>query len=221
MSSSSGKGLLTNVPRYAPWSGMFDFTSYPETGYFVSADWYFAGRGPQITTEIPWTWLSGPLRFRPDSPLNAAAVTTDGGGVALASDPVSIDEYGQWPFNHTTLSENLKDAVNLATWIVAYYADPRVRLAQVQLILNTRTEAEIRKILRREVGNRIHITNTPTGWPEGGVQLVIEGITHHSAVDVRTVTWSLSPVIGEDPDVAGPWFRLGVSQLGGGDVLPW
>jgi hypothetical protein len=221
MPSSAGKGLLRNVPRYAPWGALWDVSNPQGTAYFVSDDWYFSGRGPQFTTDIPWTWLSGPLRFRPDPPINAATVSTDGGSTALASDEASIDEYGQWPFTHSTNSADPKDAVNLADWIVEYYKDPRVRLAQVQLILNKRTLAECRKILRRDVGDRIHITGTPTGWPEGVTQLVIEGIAHRSAVDVRTVTWSLSPLIGESPDVAGPWFRLGVSQLGGTDVLPW
>ena len=220
MPSSSGKGLLRNVPRYAPWSALWSF-DHPPTAYFISDDWYFSGLGPQFTVEIPWTWLSGPLRFRPDPPLNAAAVTTSGGGTAYASDRDSIDQRGQRSFTHTTYSDNDKDAANLAAWIVEYYHNPRVRLAQSVLILNKRTPSECRKILRREIGDRIHITGTPVGWPEGATQLVIEGITHRSAVDVRTVTWSLSPLIGVNPDVAGPWFRLGVSQLGGDDVLPW
>jgi hypothetical protein len=51
--------------------------------------------------------------------------------------------------------------------------------------------------------------------------LVVEGITHRSAADLRVVTWSLAPVIGSEPDVVGPWFRLAVSELDGDDVLPW
>jgi hypothetical protein len=215
------KGLQRNVPRYAPWARLFDVTPYPYTSYDIASDWYFADLGPSGFVEIPWTWLSGPLRFRPDPPINSAAVTTDGGGTSYASDKDSIDEYGQWPFTHTTNSANDKDAANLAAWIVEYYKDPRVRLAQANLILNKRTPAECRRVLRQEIGNKIQISGTPTGWPEGAVNLLIEGITHRSAVDVRTVTWSLSPLIGSEPDAAGPWFRLNGSQLGGDDVLPW
>lgn len=219
--ASHGRGLKRNVPRYAPWASLFDFTTWPSTARAVAHDWYFAGRGPARSTDIPWGWLSGPLRFRPDSPLNAAQVTISGGSTAYADDDDSIDEYGQWGFTHTTYSANAKDAANLAAWIVAYYTDPRVRLAQAILVLNKRTDSEIRRILGREVGDRVSITGTPTGWPGGAIELVIEGINHSSAADLRVATWSLSPLIGENPDESGPWFRLGVSQLGGDDALPW
>ena len=212
---------MRNVPRYAPWGNLFDLNTWPSTSRDKAHDWYFAGRGPAPVTEIPWRWLSGPLRFRPDHPINAAKITTSGGVTARVSDSASIMEHGQWPADATTYSANDADAANLATWLVTYYTDPRVRLAQARLILNSRTPSEIRRILRREVGDRIRITGIPTGWPEGAVELVVEGITHRSAVDRREVAWSFSPLIGVDPDVAGPWFRLGVSQLGGDDVLPW
>lgn len=218
MASSNGRGLQRGVPRYAPWRNLFDI-EHPGMSRFIALDWYWAR--PAYVSEIPWTWLSGPLRFRPDPPLNAAAVSTSGGATSYATDQDSIDKRGQRSFTHTTYSDNEKDAANLAAFIVAYYRNPRVRLAQSVLILNKRTPGEIRLILDLEVGDRIRITDTPVGWPEGGVELVIEGITHRAAVDMRTVSWSLAPVIGASPDVSGPWFRLGDSMLGGDDALPW
>lgn len=216
----SGRGLLRAVPRIAPWQNLFalpDFTSYAQH-QTLAQDWYFAGRGPVTATEIPWTWISGPLRVRQDPPLNSAAVSVQGGSTSYSASTDSVDSYGQWPFSKTLTTATPSDAQNLADFVTGYYPDPRVRLPQLRLLLNRRTDTECWRILGREVGDRITITDTPTGWPAGATELVIEGIAHSSAVDVREVFWSTAPVIGEDADVTGPWFRLGVSTS---DVLPY
>lgn len=217
----SGQGLLRLVPQVAPWNNLFrlpDFTG-ERREMTLAEDWYFAGRGPVTPTEIPWTWISGPLRMRQDPPLNAASVTAS--GTAYSTDLTSISSYGQWPFSATLNTATEVDAQNLADWVVGYYPDPRTRLPTLRVILNSRTETECWTILGREVGDRITITNTPAGWPDGATELVIEGITHSSGVDVREVSWSTSPVIGAAADATGPWFRIGVSALGGTDALPF
>lgn len=221
MRDSGGRGLMRAVPNHAPWANLFVTPLTADTAQKTLAnDWYFAGRGPAPVTEISWRWLSHPLRFRPDPPLNTAQVSQFAGGRGYALDRASVRERGQSAFTHTTYAASAVDAANLATWIVTYYRNPRVRLSPV-LMLNGRTPSEIRLILRQQIGDRIRITDTPVGWPEGGIELVIEGYEHRAAKDVRTVRWSLAPVIGAEPDRAGPWFRTGVSQLGGIDALPF
>lgn len=218
----SGRGLQRAVPQMAPWERLFDLPSWTSDDQTrLAQDWYFAGLGPLTAVAIPWTWLSGPLRFRQDSPLNEAAVSRSGGATAYASDSTSIDTYGQWSFSATLTTPDATDAQNLADWTVDFYTDPRVRCPQLHLILSRRTPDECWTILEREVGDVITITGVPSGWPQGANTLVIEGIVHTSTSDARTVDWSTSPLIGSSPDVAGPWFRLDTSVLGGTDVLPY
>lgn len=219
----SGRGLMRGVPREWPWERLFDIPPWTgdETSTALAVDWYLAGRGAITPTRIPWTWLSGPIRFRQDSPLNAAAVSRSGGVTGYASDETSIDNYGQWPFTVTTESVDDLDAQHLADWVVAYYANPRIRCPQLTLNLRARTQTECWRVLDREIGDPITITGVPAGWPEGANTLVIEGISHAANSDMRTVTWSAAPVVGSSPDVTGPWFRLGVSAIGGSDALPF
>lgn len=219
----SGRGLQRAVPQIEPWVNLFALPAWTgdTADQELAVDWYFAGRGPVTPTAIPWTWLNGPLRFRQDSPLNQAAVTKSSGATAYADDATSIDTYGQWSFATSLLTDSAQDAQNLADQIVTYYTAPRVRCPQLNLTLNRRSQTECWTILEREVGDVITLTGVPAGWPEGANTFVIEGIAHFSTSEIRTVTWAAAPVIGASPDVTGPWFRLGVSTLGGTDVLPY
>lgn len=219
----SGRGLMRGVPQFAPWADVFalpDFTSWALQAD-IAQDWYFAGRGPQVPTEIPWRWIGGPLTRRQDPPQNAAAVTTADGGEAFATNQTSVDEYGQWPFQASLATATTYDPQNLADWVTAYHTDPRTRLPAIVLPFLKRTDEEVRLILGREVGHRITITGTPSMWPADATELVIEGIVHQSSADERSVTWCTTPVIGAAVGQTGPWFRVGVSRMGGSDVLPF
>ncbi len=219
----SGRGLQRAVPQIAPWANLFALPAWTAdtADHGLAADWYFAGRGPVTPVPFPWAWFNGPLRFRQDSPLNQAAVTKASGATVYAEDSTSIDTYGQWSFVASLLTDSAQDARNLASQIVTYYTDPRVRCPQLNLTLNRRSQTECWTILEREVGDVITLTGVPPGWPEGANTFVIEGIAHYSTSEIRSVTWAAAPVIGTSPDVTGPWFRLGVSALGGTDVLPY
>lgn len=216
-----GQGLPFPAPRMAPWSTMFALPPFTGDEAFIAlaADWYLAGLQPQDPVEIPWSWLSGPLRFRQDKPFTHAAVAKTGGGTAIAN--VVADE--QITYTASLQSLNDVDTSNLAHFTVTYYDDSRTRLAQVQLVLNKRTELEVWTILSVRTGDRITITDVPTGWPQGADNLVVEGIHHLSRGDggARIVEWSTSPVVGENPGQVGPFFRVGVSPLDGTDKLPW
>jgi hypothetical protein len=213
-----GRGCYPGVPQVAPWANLLrlpDFTGM-RADYTVAVDWYFAGRGPLAPVDVAYTWISGQVRIREDNPVNAAAVTRTDGATAYASTTTSGDVW-EATVNLDTASGH--DPANLAQWLVTYYTTRRVRLAQLVFVLNARTPTECWTLLEREVGDRVHIVDTPPSWPRGGTQLVVEGIAHATNGETRVVTWSTSPLVGVTPDVAGPWFRLGVSALGGTDSL--
>lgn len=214
-----GQGLPHPAPGMLPWARMFDLPPWTgdETSRSVAVHWYLDGLQAPEPVEIPWSWLSGPMRFRQDRAATHAAVSKVGGGTAIAQ--VSADE--QISFTASLQSGNDVDPANLAQFVVDYYDEARTRLAEVRLVLNERTDEELWTILGVEIGTRITITGTPTGWPEGADSLVVEGIHPESSTDYRAVTWATSPVIGEAAGEVGPFFRVDVSTLDGGDKLPW
>jgi hypothetical protein len=216
-----GQGLPYPAPGMAPWANMFALPLWTGDEAFVEVarHWYLDGWQAPDPVEIPWSWISGPLRFRQDKAFTHASVTKTGGGSAIAQ--VSADE--QIDFTASLDSENDVDAPNLAHFTITYYDTPRTRLAQLVLALNRRTDLEIWTILGVNIGDRISITDVPAGWPQGADSLVVEGIQHISRGDVgpRLVVWSTSPVIGEEVGQVGPFFRVGVSPLDGDDLLPW
>lgn len=188
------------------------------------ADWTFQS-GPPTPIQIPYTWLSPPLRSRPDKPLTVAEVTS-GGVTTPVRDAPSAGEYGENLFTATLASPLTIDGVNLANWIIDYYATqpgavPRTRFPALALKLNARTRGEQMRILAVTIGTRITITGAPTTWPAGATEQVVEGIHHSHGPEDRVVEWNTAPVVGASAGTAGPWFRFGVSVIGGTDVIPF
>lgn len=217
-----GQGLPFPAPGMVPWANMFQLPPWTGDESFIdiAAQWYLDGLEPAPTTEIPFSWLAGQMRFRQDKAFTYAAVGKDGSGTSIAS--VSADE--QIEFSTSLASRNDVDPGNLAHFTVTYYDTARTRLSSVALVLNDRSETEIWTILGVGIGDRITITDVPTGYPQGADNLVVEGISHGASGDAsaRVVVWSTSPVIGTDIGEVGPFFRVGVTPLDSTtDLLPW
>lgn len=190
----------------------------------VVADWFFPP-GPDYPLQLPYSWISPPLRSRPDKPFTSAHVSQSGGTSVTQSDSASTTEYGDSAFEATLSTVNPNDPGNLVAWILAYYATqpgsvPRARFPALLINLSGRPPGDQMRILSARIGQRIHITGAPATWPQGATEQVIEGI-HHILGDSRAVEWTTSPVVGSSPGVAGPWFRLDVSALGGTDSIPF
>jgi hypothetical protein len=214
-----GFGVWAPALPLVPFEDLFALPSFTsdESNQALAQDWYLSGLSAPEAVEIPWTWISGPLRFRQDKAITYAAVTaTRGSAVSVVESDEQLD------FSASLDTVNVVDAGNLAHFITTYYDTPRTRIAALKLILNIRTVTEIWTILGVGVGTRITITDTPVGWPDGAGSLVVEGIKHSSSdATLRTVEWSTSPLVGETVGEVGPFFRVGASALGGTDLLPW
>jgi hypothetical protein len=218
-----GRGL--GLAAFAGYDiGAEDLIDRPDTDTRSAAalNDYAWGGGPPAVTQIPYSWLSQPLRFRPDTPINVAAVTQANGTPAVSTNAVSVAAYGEFTSSPITLSTICDaDPANLAAHLTGNYADPRQRCPQVTLNLLERTALEMWLILGRFEGDRIQITGAPADWPVGTTSLLIEGIQHTGGVDDRVVVWNTSPVIGSTPGIPGPWFRTDSSRLDGADRLPF
>jgi hypothetical protein len=220
---STGLGQHRTLAGLVPWNVQYTLpgqATIGSPGWQVAADWYW-GAYPPAPAEIPYDWLASPVTFRLDKPINVAEVTRTGGAAARATSAASVTEYGEYARAFTIESTVDDDPANLAAFTVAYHADPRVRCPQLTVDLLPRTDLERWRILDLSIGDRITVTGVPATWPEGADSLVIEGARHVCADGGRTVTWNTVPVVGEDPGVPGPWFRLDESLLDGTDLLPF
>lgn len=188
-----------------------------------SAHDFFFGFAAPAPVQIPYDWLSPPLRARADQPINDVAVSQTGGGTAYQTSAASIARYGDAAGRFTLETAQPGDMQSLATWVIAYYATSRMRCPSLTINLfgATRSDAEKWLVLGVAIGTRIQITGAPATWPEGISTLIVEGIAHQVGGNVRLVTWNTSPVIGGTPGVVGPWFELNSSPLNGTDVVPF
>jgi hypothetical protein len=206
---------------------------WPDSAAAAMNDWFWGG-GPPTPVQIPYAWLTPPVRFRPDPAYNVTTITRTGGAQAFNRDPDSVDAFGETEFTATLDTAVEADLGALGSHILRFYATqpgdvPRTRAPQlvVNLLLVELMAGRsgLYTVLDREIGDRIAIAGTPVGaataWPQGTTSLVIEGIEHRVATDTRYVLWNTAPVIGASPGVPGPWFRLGASRLGGADTLPF
>lgn len=189
----------------------------------IMQDWMFQP-GPPAPVDIPYTWLSYNLRYRPEKPYTTATVTQAGGVTARAQDDDAVNEYGDNSFTAELATAVSADAANLAKHVVGMYAQagqvPRVRMSQLVIQLAGRRGYEQHRILSIKQGQRIRITDAPPRWPVGMTEQIVEG-RRRECSDGSVVTFITSPVIGVTPGVSGPWFRLDVSQLDATDRVPF
>lgn len=202
------------APGYAP-------PGWPRLGRRLLATPAVGGLAPP-PTEIPLLWLSQPLPHRMDPPYNNAEVTqASGGAVGRRRDTASIAEFGDQPFTATLSTATAADAVALASYVINRRGDARVRSPRLTVNLLYRTDAERQLLLNVRRNRRIRITGVPPEFPEGADSLVVTGITHDIGVTTRLIHFATRAVIGTEPGVPGPWFRLGSSALGGTDIVPF
>jgi hypothetical protein len=213
---ATSQGLGRRKPpllQLAPWRALLGFGPLAqETGRTIAEALYHGGYPPPVV-EIPFSWLQGPIRIRQDNPLQVAEVAQSGGATARAKDAALQPNDQVWKFTESIDSVVPTDPANFAQWVVDYYQEPRPRGRALTLKpLNTRTEAEIYRIMSVRQGTRIRLTGTPAGFPTGAAELVVEGIGHRIA-DARYLVWETTPIIGNTVGESGPWFYLDESRL--------
>lgn len=230
--TASGKGRVLGTHWGA--RGMRRDVSLPTPpSSLVVNDWFWTGAPDP--TQIPWTWLSMPLSFRYDQPINSAQITGLNGVLAQGNNTASQIQYGTFSASATLTTALAVDAANFAQFLVAYYANPLLRCPTWTFDLTGPQfvpDENMWRVLGSEIGDRVTLapskltdgTTTitlpvPAGLPAGARSLTIEGMQHASSPTVRTVTWTTGALIGPTPGVEGPWFRLDYSFLGGTDNL--
>jgi hypothetical protein len=168
--ASTGQGRLIRSGMASPQAMRYPVRQETVNGSGLAAalgDYWWGGY-PPTPTQIPYSWLSPPARWRPAPPANTAAVTRTGGETARSVNRTSVASIGERPFTATLNTTVADDPYNFASYITTFYSDPRQRMPEIALELAGRTPTECWRILSRKIGDRISIT----GAPNAAVQLV-------------------------------------------------
>lgn len=216
-STGLGRAVGATVCRRATLVARPDVPSY--TGATTPINDYFWPAGPPAPVAVPLCWLTGTVSLRQRPAQNKAVVTGANSVAARAVNRPSVATYTATPFTATLDTACTADAGSLANWVVAYRSEPRVAIPQLVFNLLMRTDSERRLLLGVRLGRRITLTGTPAEFPAGANSLIVAGIGHTVGVQVRTLTWTLSPVDGAIAGTPGPWFRIGSSRWDGPDVV--
>lgn len=171
--------------------------------------------------EIPYEWIATPVRRRPTTAINSAAISQADGATAYSTDAASIARYGVGSASTTLDTAVDADTRNFAAHLTTYYDTPRPRQPVLAFHLLARTEAECLLLLSVGLARRVRIIHTPAGWPPGAANFVVEGIRHSIAVDGRIVAWATAAIVGVTTTEPGPWFRRDTSLRGGTDIRPF
>lgn len=171
---------------------------------------------------IPFSWIATPLARKPTVAITKAQIgRTDGATAYSSATDALVRQYGANTAETTLDTACDADPQSLAAFLTTYQATPRPRQPTLTFNLLARSDDECLTILGVGLAQRVRITGAPATTPLGALDFVVEGIRHVIAVDQRTVTWSTAALIGVATAAPGPWFRLGLSQLGGTDRVPF
>jgi len=128
---------------------------------------------------------------------NQVSVTYYGGtaiaGTAVASDELSIGQYGTLDENYDTLLSSASDAQSLANWQVGLFAQPRYRVDRITVALDALTTLNQQSVLAVELGDVVTVTWTPNNVGAALSQLVtIDGIDFSANPSARRISFTMS-----------------------------
>jgi hypothetical protein len=116
---------------------------------------------------------------------NRVRVTIQGGDPVTADDAASQGVYGIRTLDRSgMLFEYDWQSTNMASYLVALYANPKTRVEQLTVILDSLPTADRAGVLELDIGDCISVEWTPLGLTSSVEQeLIIEGIAHSVAYD--------------------------------------
>lgn len=95
----------------------------------------------------------------------------------LVTGPGSISQYGDRSQQVTSYFDNLAQSVNLANYLTAQYAQPKLRVQQVEVDLAGNPDL-FDTVLALEVGDRVILNRRPIGANLISIEVMIIGIHH-------------------------------------------
>jgi hypothetical protein len=158
-----------------------------------TTDTVFADDG----TGIPFTNINA--AYGAEELRNRVTVSRLNGGTATAVDAASVTAYGAIDFEiRDSLLADDPQAQSLADAIVARYAEPLLRIDDIEVVLDALTPAQVDQVLALELGALVRVLYTPSGIGDPIDQFVrLDSIEHNITAEQHRVRLSFSQ--GEPP----------------------
>jgi hypothetical protein len=159
----------------------------------VLTDVVFADDG----TGIPFTNINA--AYGAEELRNRVSVSRLNGGTATAVDAASVLAYGAIDFEiRDSLLADDTQAQSLADAIVARYAEPLLRIDDIEVVLNALDGTQQAQVLALELGALVRVLYTPSGIGDAIDQFVrLDSIEHNITAEQHRVRLSFSQ--GEPP----------------------
>jgi hypothetical protein len=194
---------------------------------FIGADGSLTFRGRsslQVLTDvvfaddgsgIPFTNINA--AYGAEELRNRVIVSRLNGGTATATDAASVLAYGAIDFEiRDSLLADDTQAQSLADAIVARYAEPLLRIDDIEVVLNALTPAQVDQVLALELGALVRVLYTPSGIGDAIDQFVrLDSIEHNITAEQHRVRLSFSQ--GEPPALvldSATFGLLNINTLG-------
>jgi hypothetical protein len=148
-------------------------------------------------TGIPFTNINA--AYGAEELRNRVTVSRLNGGTATAVDAASVLAYGAIDFEiRDSLLADDAQAQSLADAIVARYAEPLLRIDDIEVVLNALTPVQVAQVLALELGALVRVLYTPSGIGDAIDQFVrLDQIEHNIDATQHRVRLSFSQ--GEPP----------------------
>lgn len=192
-----------------------------EIPYLVTLE---ADFDPQyVNNDIQITHLGTPPFIPTSSTTRATATTGSSSPTILIRNNASIDAYGDKSLQLTSYFSYVVSSVNLAAYLASQYANPMVRVAQVE-VTPASNPTQFGPLLGLDIGDRVLLKRRPVGAPEIDLDVVIIGI-HHD-VERKSGKWSMKLDLVPTRVVALNLFALklndaNLGKLDSGNVIGW
>lgn len=136
-------------------------------------------------------------------------------GEQRAEDTASIATFGRLRESIDTILDNPEDALQLANWMTASYAQPR-RLVSRPVLVEPTTTADFAFCCSVEFGSRLTLTRTTPDGRTITADYLVQAVSHR--IDTGQGAWSTQLTL--DPaDIPGPLFVLAPAAGAGGSLL--
>jgi hypothetical protein len=126
---------------------------------------------------------------------NRVSIYREGANTQVTSeDATSIATFGAFDYEiNNSLLVNDSATSDLATYIVSKYANPRLRIDQITVVLNELDNGQVSDVLGLELADGVQVVYTPerVGDPIDQV-LVIDSIEHNVTATTHLVTLNFS-----------------------------
>uniref|UniRef100_UPI003F491333 hypothetical protein n=1 Tax=Pseudonocardia sp. CA-138482 TaxID=3240023 RepID=UPI003F491333 len=210
------QSLLQTVQDIAVWENGLSFVD-------GSGTFRFQDRQTRFNTFNRWVFGDAPgeiaystdvqIEYDPTYIYNEVFITCrDGGGASHANDFGSQLSYFQRAYNKFTGVSGVSQCKAEAQWMVANYAQPRLRLATISITPSA--DASLWPVaLGTEVGDKVVVKRRPFGSPNViNLNCYVEQIAHSVQPKEWKTTFSLSPVLDTTYPPSLSW-TLNTSKL--------